>query len=474
MARHPSAQAPRPAPGFLHALIAFGGVLGTMGTGLFLSSISIHAILFLCLCWLLANVRWLGVSYTEARLMMSRGIGEALPAIYIFLLIGMVIASFMMSGTVAALIVWGIDWITPGTFLLTCFVATSLMSVATGTAWGTVGTLGVVMMGIAASVDASLPMVAGAVISGATFGDKLSPVSDTTNLAAISAGTDLYRHIGSMLYTTVPTALLVLVLLGVADSSGSGQWDLTRAGSVRMALVSHYQLNLLVGLGPIVVLFGLALARFPAELAMGAGIVSAGVLAVTFQDVTLVDVLNGLWQNQQGETGHAEIDALLGRGGMYAMAWTLMLALMALALGGLLKEAGFLVALLGGLADRIRRTATLVTSTIGCGLLGNAALGEAYVSIILNCQLFRDAFERKGIDRAVLSRSVEEGATLTTGLIPWTTAGAFYAATLGVATLEYAPYAFLNYLNGLVAITMASLGIGLLRGKKKGGPRAAL
>ena len=194
---------------------------------------------------------------------------------------------------------------------------------------------------------------------------------------------------------------------------------------------------------------------------MAGSIATAGLFAVAVQDVSLATLLSGLWQNQPGTTGLAEVDALLGRGGKYAMAWTLMLALMALALGGLLKGAGFLEVLLGGLAERIRRTGTLVASTIGCGVLGNVALGEAYVSIILNCQLFREAFERKKIDRAVLSRSVEEGATLTTGLIPWTTAGAFYAATLGVATLEYAPYAFLNYLNGLVAIVMASLGLGL-------------
>lgn len=197
---------------------------------------------------------------------------------------------------------------------------------------------------------------------------------------------------------------------------------------------------------------------------MSASIALAVCSAVIFQERSLLEALNALWQNQPGSTGLSEVDALLGRGGMFSMAWTLILALMALALGGMLKSAGFLEALLGGLARRIKRTGTLVASTIGCGILGNLGLGEAYVSIILNCQLFRRAYERKGLDRAVLSRSVEEGATLTTGLIPWTTAGAFYAATLGVATLDYAPYAFLNYLNGLVAVVMASLGVGLLTG----------
>jgi NhaC family Na+:H+ antiporter len=454
-------------PGFAHSLVTFSGVLLILGFGLFWLSTSIHTLLVLCLAWTIANARWLGIPFTQARTLMSAGISEALPAIYIFLLIGMVIASFMMSGTIATLIIWGLDWLSPGTFLVTSFIACSLMSVATGTAWGTVGTLGVVLLGIAASVGMPLQLVAGAVISGATFGDKLSPVSDTTNLAAMSAGTDLYRHIGAMLYTTVPTFLIVLVILAVLDGSGSAAWDLAQADRVREALAATYELNILAGAGPLLILLALALARAPAEIAMGASIALAGLLAVVVQDAAPVAVLSGLWQNQPGHTGLPEIDALLGRGGMYAMAWTLMLALMALALGGLLKGAGFLEALLGGFARRIRRTSSLIAGTIGCGVLGNIGLGEAYVSIILNCQLFRSAFERKGIDRAVLSRSVEEGSTLTTGLIPWTTAGAFYAATLGVDTLDYAPYAFLNYLNGMVAILMASLGLGLLGGAKR-------
>ena len=152
---------------------------------------------------------------------------------------------------------------------------------------------------------------------------------------------------------------------------------------------------------------------------------------------------------------------------MLSMSWTLLLSLMALALGGMLFAAGFLQAMLQGLVARLKRTVSLVASTIGAGIIGNLGMGEAYITIILNSQLFRQTFEAKGIDNAVLSRSVEEGATMSTGLIPWTTAGAFYAATLGVPVLEYLPYAFLNYLNPVISIVMAALGVGLLRGVKK-------
>ena len=174
-------------------------------------------------------------------------------------------------------------------------------------------------------------------------------------------------------------------------------------------------------------------------------------------------MLNSLWSNTPGDTSIASLDDLLGRGGIMSMRWTLLLSLMALALGGILYSAGFLQALLKGIIARVRRTTTLIATTIGAGVVGNMGMGEAYISIILNCQLFRKAYEEKQLDNAVLSRSVEEGATMSTGLIPWTTAGAFYAATLGVPVLDYAPYAFLNYLNPLISIAMAALGVGLLR-----------
>ena len=196
---------------------------------------------------------------------------------------------------------------------------------------------------------------------------------------------------------------------------------------------------------------------------MSASVLLATLIAIVYQQADAVSALNALWQNTPGTTGIASLDSLLGRGGIASMSWTLLLALLALALGGLLHGAGFLDALLAGLISRLRHTGALVATTIASGFVGNLAMGEAYISIILNCQLFRRKYEEAGLDPAVLSRSVEEGSTMTTALIPWTTAGAFYSATLGVSVLDYLPYAFFNYLNAVVAIGMASLGLGLLR-----------
>lgn len=451
-------------PSPTQAILCFGVVIAIIAIGLFAFGIDLHSLMFLCLIWATLNARLLGHTSAGIRQLMSSAISRALPAIYIFILIGMVIASFMHSGTIATLMYFGLDWLAPGSFLAVGMLLCALMSMATGTAWGTAGTLGVVFIGIGGAMSIPLPIVAGMVICGATFGDKLSPISDTTNLAAMSADTDLYRHIYSMLFTTAPSFLLALIIfsiigLGYGDSSFVGD----EIGSIRQALADTYRLSPLITLIPIMLLAILSIRRVPAEITMSLSVLAAVVIAVAYQGESPVTVLNALWANTPGSTDIDSLNDLLGRGGISSMSWTLMLALMALALGGILHGAGFLSALLAGIISRVRNVAALMATTICSGFVGNLAMGEAYISIILTCQLFRGKYEELGLDKALLSRSVEEGSTLTTGLIPWTTAGAFYGATLGVPVLDYVPYAFFNYLNAVVSIAMAALGIGLLR-----------
>ena len=451
-------------PSPTQAILCFGVVIAIIAIGLFAFGIDLHSLMFLCLIWATLNARLLGHTSAGIRQLMSSAISRALPAIYIFILIGMVIASFMHSGTIATLMYFGLDWLAPGSFLAVGMLLCALMSMATGTAWGTAGTLGVVFIGIGGAMGIPLPIVAGMVICGATFGDKLSPISDTTNLAAMSADTDLYRHIYSMLFTTAPSFLLALIIfsiigLGYGDSSFVGD----EIRSIRQALGDTYRMSPLITLIPIMLLAILNIRRVPAEITMSLSVLAAVVIAVAYQGESPVTVLNAWWANTPGSTDIDSLNDLLGRGGISSMSWTLMLALMALALGGILHGAGFLSALLAGIISRVRNVATLIATTICSGFVGNLAMGEAYISIILTCQLFRSKYEELCLDKALLSRSVEEGSTLTTGLIPWTTAGAFYGATLGVPVLDYVPYAFFNYLNAVVSIAMAALGIGLLR-----------
>ncbi len=455
-------------PSLLQAAICFVGVFLLISLGMFVYEASIHAIIFLALIWVSLQTRWLGYSSIDIRHMMDDGITKALPAIYIFLLIGMVIASFMQSGTIASLLYYGLDLLSPAIFLAAGFILCSFMSVATGTSWGTAGTIGVVLIGIGDAIGIPLPLVAGMIVSGATFGDKLSPISDTTNLAAMSAGTNLYRHIGSMLYTTTPTFIIVLgIFIFLGMQYGGNALPRGHIDEIRTALAGAYQLNLWVTLLPLLLMFGLSIKRYAAEVSMTCSIALAMLIAVVYQGKDGIDVINALWLNSAGTTGIENIDALLGRGGVYSMAWTLLLSIIALALGGILHHAGFLRVLLANVIAHIQRISTLIATTIASGLICNMAMGEAYISIILNCQLFKGAYQERKLDKAVLSRSVEEGSTLTTGLIPWTTAGTFYAATLGIPTLDYAPYALLNLLNPLVSIGMAVMGIGLLQDEKQ-------
>ena len=450
-------------PSLMHSITCFLGIVAFIAGGLLALDVSLHSILFICVVWAAGHAGWLGHGYLALRAFMFDAITRSLPAIAIFLLIGMVIASFIHSGTIATLMYYGLDWLSPAIFLPMGLVLCSIMSVATGTSWGTVGTLGVVFIGIGQSLGIPLPLVAGMIVCGATFGDKLSPISDTTNLAALSAGTSLYRHIYAMLFTTTPAYLLALVLFTVIGLSFSQQALLANETAViQQALAEQFKLSPLLTLLPLACLALLSIRRVAPEVAMSAAILVAVFIAIVYQGSDVVVVLNALWQNEAGNTGITSLDDLLGRGGMYSMSWTLLLALLAIALGGILHGAGFLGILLAGIIGKVKRTTSLIATTIASSLVGNMAMGEAYISIILNCQLFARKYQQQQLDPAILSRTVEEGSTMTTALIPWTTAGAFYAATLGVPVLDYLPYAFFNYLNALFAIVMASLGIGLL------------
>lgn len=453
-------------PSFLQSLTCFSLIVITIAGGLFGLGISLHSLMFLCLLWVGLNAFSLGYGYIQIRELMTGALTRAMPAIYIFILIGMVISSFMHSGTIATLIYYGLSWLSPSLFLAVGLLLCAVMSVATGTSWGTVGTLGVVFIGIGSAMNIPLPLVAGMIVCGATFGDKMSPISDTTNLAAMSAGTDLYRHIYSMLFTTTPTFILTfLIFLVIGLNYGEQNLDLTEVTSIQLALVNNYTLTPLVTLLPLILLAVLSIRKVPAEVTMSCSIMLAVLIAIIYQAESPIFVLNALWENTPEATGIPNLDALLGRGGISSMSWTLLLALMAIALGGILHGAGFLTSLLAGIIKRVKRTATLIATTIISGFLGNIAMGEAYISIILNCQLFKPKYEQQNLEAAILSRSVEEGATMTTGLIPWTTAGAFYTATLGVDVLDYAPYAFFNYINAIIAVAMAAFGIGLLKPK---------
>ncbi|MEM9940677.1 MAG: Na+/H+ antiporter NhaC [Planctomycetota bacterium] len=460
-------------PSFLQSLATFLVIVGVIGFGLFYLKTSIHSLMLVCLslagmsAWTLSND-----GFQSIRRAMNSGIQRALSAIYIFILIGVLISALIQCGAVATLIYYGLNSISPAVFLPAGMVLCSLMSVVTGTSWGTAGTAGVVLMGIGQAMDIPTPIVAGAVISGACFGDKMSPVSDTTNLAAMSSETDLYRHIRSMLVTTVPAyllAMLIFCLVGVSYA-GEGLAD-DQLNRMLTGIETAFSVSWITLL-PFVVLVVMGLRRISPEVAMMSSAGVAVILAVLFQQADFTSVLESLHSGGRFETGVDTLDNLFSRGGIMAMMWTLSLALLALALGGILSEFGFLKTLISGMLKRIKTSAGLISTTILSGIVGNMSMGEAYMTIILGGQLYSKAFDERGLERSVLSRSLEEGATLSTALIPWTTAGAFFAKTLDVQVIDYLPWALFNWINPILAIGFAYLGIGLFRAKTVAAIRA--
>ncbi|NND82992.1 MAG: Na+/H+ antiporter NhaC [Gammaproteobacteria bacterium] len=456
-------------PSVLHAAITLLGLAVWIPFAIFKLEAGLHGILLIGMVWVVLSSMPLRATLPQVRAAMSDGMDRAMPAMFIFLTIGVVIATFILSGTVGTLIYYGLKFMHPAIFLPAGLILCSVMSLAVGTSWGTVGTGGVVLIGVGAAMGMPLPLVAGMIVSGASFGDKMSPVSDTTNLSALSAETDLYAHIKSMAYTTIPSYIITLFAfswLGMQFAEKplpQQELDTLLAG-----LDATFSINLLTLL-PLVVLLYLSARGIIAEAGMLIASLVAAIIAVAMQGHSVSEVISSFYDGAKIETGSAKLDPLLNRGGITEMAWTFTLSFIAISLGAILEHMGFLRVLMDWALKQVERAASVVTCAISGTFLANLLLGESYVSIVLMGQMFKDKFDRIGVDRKVLSRSIEEGGTLMTALIPWTTTGAFYTATLGVATLDYAQWSFLNWINPLMGIAFAWLGLALFRTSRKSG-----
>ena len=441
--------------------------------GLFTLSISLHALLLTSIGALMLFGRLKGVRSEELRKGLFQGIQDSIPALVIFLMIGVLMASFMLSGTVASLLYYGLNLLKPEWFAPATLVLCAVMSSATGTSWGTVATLGIALMGLGQIFGIQPALIAGAAIAGASFGDKMSPISDTTNLAALASGTDLYRHLHSMSLTTWPAFLIAVIVLTMIGYQPSERFlTSSEISDLSATLEANFNLSWLT-LTPLALMAYLALRRIAAESTMFLTSAYAMALAMVLQGTHIIEVMAAIYQGTQFNTGEASLDALFSRGGIASMTWTLTLALIAVGLGGVLRALKVFEILLRTLVKRLQSRGSLVsTSTIG-STLGTAILTEPYIVIILTGQLFRSVYSSRGYDLALLSRSIEEGSTLTAALIPWTTTGIFYASTLGLSVLDYAPYAVLNWLNLIIGIAFAWLGLGLIKEKTAGKNQSA-
>lgn len=418
--------------------------------------------------------RWSGIHDS-----LERGIAVAIMPIFILLAVGALIGTWILSGTVPTLIIYGMQLMHPAYFYpATCLVC-ALVAMVIGSSWTVAGTLGVALIGVAQGMDMSLPVTAGAIISGAYFGDKLSPLSDTTNIAPAAAGSELFTHIRHMIWTTIPSiciALLLFTLVGIGESrqvASDGQFS-----DLPALLAGQFQIGWYL-LIPLLVVFALAMLKFPAYPTILIGALLGAVFAVLFQPdavVRLADndslsrpvaLLSGAWKamfaGHQASTGQEAVDSLLTRGGMISMLNTIWLVICAMGFGAVMESTGLLQRLIRSVLGAARSTASLILATLGTAIGCNIVAADQYMSIVLTGRLFRGEYERRNLAPVNLSRALEDAGTITSPLVPWNTCGAYMAATLGVATLDYLPYAFFNLASPLVAAVMAVAGIRILR-----------
>ncbi|PCI52007.1 MAG: Na+/H+ antiporter NhaC [Alphaproteobacteria bacterium] len=396
----------------------------------------------------------------------SYGVGNTVNAILILLMVGSLIGSWILSGTVPAMIYYGLQVINPGFFYVTACILCAVTAISIGSSWSTAGTVGVGLMGISAGLGMSPEITAGAIISGAYFGDKMSPLSDTTNLAPAVAGSELFSHIRHMVWTTFPAITIALILyLVIGLSAGDGTAEINIQG--RLDLLSQ---NFNIGphlLIPLAIVFYMAYKRMPAFPTIMIGSLVGGLFAVVFQQETIMNfvgtdqatVLNmfdGVWRALFGgyvsETGNAELDGLLTRGGMSSMMSTIWLIICAITFGSVIEKLGMLKRLVDSILHLAQSTGSLIFTTALTCIGVNILAADQYISIVLPGRMYRLEFKKRGLASKNLSRVLEDTGTVTSVLIPWNTCGAFMAGTLGIATFAYMPYCFFNILSPMVSV----------------------
>ena len=408
----------------------------------------------------LVGVFRLGFTWSELEDGVLDAIRMAMQAILILMVVGTLIGTWILSGTVPAMIYWGLGILTPGIFLVATTIICCIVSLATGSSWTTVGTVGIALIGIGQGLGMPAPLVAGAIISGAYFGDKMSPLSDTTNLAPAMAGSTLFDHIKHMIYTTGPALLISLIMYGIIGMKYAGkELDLSQIALIKDTLQGSFNTLSPVLLIPPLVVILMVVFKVPALPGLIAGTLLGGLFALIFQGSSISEIIEAAHYGFVSETGVSAVDELLTRGGLDSMMWTVSLILCALTFGGILEKTGMLEAIAKSLLVFAKGNFGLVLTTLISCIFVNLVTGEQYLSIVLPGRMYKDEYIKRGLHPKNLSRALEDSGTLTSPLIPWNTCGAYMAVTLGISPLAYLPYAFLNLINPLVSLFLAATGI---------------
>ncbi|MCP4982642.1 MAG: Na+/H+ antiporter NhaC [Gammaproteobacteria bacterium] len=389
---------------------------------------------------------------------MVRGITNALPATIILIIVGILIGVWILAGVVPTLIYYGLTILSPAIFLPATLIICALTALATGTSWGTTGTIGVALMGVGAGLGFPLPLVAGAVLSGAYFGDKMSPLSDTTNMAPALAGTDLFTHIKHMSYTTgVAFALTFVIEVVIGFQYGGGEGDLERITTMLMLLDENFTINVAMILPPLIVMV-VSYRKMPAIPGITLGVIAGVVLAFGLQGADYQSVSNAAFGGYEASTGNADVDSLISRGGMNSMMYTISLVIVAMMFGGVMERTNQLKAIADKVLAMANSTGSLVMSTVLTCIGANMVLCDQYMAIVMGARTYAQAYRDRGLAPQNLSRAVEDSGTVTANLVPWNSGGAYQAATLGVATIAYAPFAFFCWLSPIVTLVYGYMG----------------
>lgn len=400
-----------------------------------------------------------GVKWSELEAGITETIRVSSVALVILMIIGMIIGTWIIGGIVPTMIYYGVQILTPGIFLVATTLICSIVSVATGSSWTTAGTVGIALIGVGQTLGIPLPMIGGAIISGAYFGDKMSPLSDTTNLAPAMAGADLFDHIRHMFYTTGPSLIISLILFGIIGMKYAGNtMDATNIDLIVNGLNANFNINIIMLIPPVLVI-ALVILKIPAIPGLLAGTVIGGIFAAAFQGASLGDIINAAHYGYESATGIELLDSLLSRGGMDGMMWTLSLILSAMTFGGIMEKSGMLQAIADQIMKLAKSTGSLVVATVLTSASFNLIAGDQYLSIVIPGRMYKDIYAQRGLAPKNLSRCLEDSGTLLSPLIPWNTCGAFMITTLGLAPFTYIPFCFLNLINPLVSIFYGFTGL---------------
>jgi len=418
-----------------------------------------------------------GLKWTAIHSSIINSIGAAMPSILILLLIGSLAGTWLLSGVVPTLIYYGLLILKPKIFLFASAIICCLVSLATGSSWSTVATIGIALMGIGSTLGIHEGLVAGAIVSGAYFGDKMSPLSDTTNLAPAMAGTDLFTHVRYMTITTIPAITLALIIYFIIGLTYSSDTNISEVNTVLAEIEAKFTISPLLLLVP-VLLFAIIMKKVPPLPALLAGTLLGGIFAVIFQPhlireiagdtvnfttASYIAVMKAMFGQISFTTNLPEVNDLLKTKGMAGMLNTVWLILAAMTFGGAMEAGGFLSVITIRVIKYAKTTGSLILSTVLTCLFFNLTASDQYISIVVPGRMFAPIFKQRGYKPELLSRTLEDSGTVTSALIPWNTCGATQASVLGVPTLTYLPFAFFNLISPVMSVIIAYSNIKIRR-----------